>query len=423
MTKWLDVTFYEIKTTLRRFSFIFISFGIPLIAVLVILGIQFFRQRSAANASPANEPTSSSQLEKEGYVDQSGLVKALPPDLPAGILTAYPDEEAARAALDSGAIQAYYMIPDDYLAEGELVYVRQRYSVMASDKQDWIMRWAMTYNLAGGNLPLASRVWNPANLEMTPLPVPGAAGPGLAQDCQMPGMACESNALLRYLPMIFLITFFFSILNGAGLILNSMSSEKENRITEILLTSTSPMQLLAGKITAAGLLGLLQTATWLAAMYFSLGEGQSLFNLPEGFTLPLSLLAWGLIFYLFGYSLYAGLMAGASAVAPPATSASQITFTMGLPIYFAYFALLFQGFNPHTPFTIFLSLFPLTSPIAMPWRMIHGNVPSWQPLMAAILLALTVPWILFGTARIFRAQELLSGQPFSLRRYWSALWS
>ncbi|NIN63315.1 MAG: DUF3995 domain-containing protein, partial [Anaerolineae bacterium] len=68
-----------------------------------------------------------------------------------------------------------------------------------------------------------------------------------------------------------------------------------------------------------------------------------------------------------------------------------------------------------------LSLFPLTSPIAMIMRLTIGGVPLWQPLLAAGLLVLTAILVVRAVAGMFHAQNLLSGQSFSARRFASAL--
>jgi ABC-2 type transport system permease protein len=68
-----------------------------------------------------------------------------------------------------------------------------------------------------------------------------------------------------------------------------------------------------------------------------------------------------------------------------------------------------------------MSLFPLTAPVAMMARLSAGGVPLWQPILAAILLALTDAFVLRAVAGMFRAQALLSGQQFSIKLYYNAL--
>jgi ABC-2 type transport system permease protein len=68
-----------------------------------------------------------------------------------------------------------------------------------------------------------------------------------------------------------------------------------------------------------------------------------------------------------------------------------------------------------------LSLFPLTSPVAMVMRMTVTAVPLWQLALSLGLLLITVLLVLRAVGKIFRTQMILSGQPFTVRRYLRAL--
>ena len=66
-------------------------------------------------------------------------------------------------------------------------------------------------------------------------------------------------------------------------------------------------------------------------------------------------------------------------------------------------------------------LFPLTAPFVMVKRLVIAGLPGWQPPVSAGLLALSIPLVVRAVARMFHAQNLLSGQPFSVKRYLRAL--
>lgn len=76
---------------------------------------------------------------------------------------------------------------------------------------------------------------------------------------------------------------------------------------------------------------------------------------------------------------------------------------------------------PDSPFALVMSLFPLTAPVGMIARMTVSDVPVWQAVLSAGLQVLTALFILRLVARLFRAQMLLSGQPFTLRRYFGLI--
>jgi len=76
---------------------------------------------------------------------------------------------------------------------------------------------------------------------------------------------------------------------------------------------------------------------------------------------------------------------------------------------------------PHAALPTALSLFPLTAPIVMMMRLTEGSVPLWQLLLSAGLMLVTTYIIVRAVAAMFHAQNLLSGQPFSFKRFANAL--
>jgi ABC-2 type transport system permease protein len=421
MKKILLVSSHELLTTIRRPSFLLVSFGIPLLVILILLGATIFRGRSASPTVIPSDKGAATDLEVQGYVDERGLISVIPTDIPPGYLLAYADEQQALAALEAGEITAYYVIPKDYMETGDLLIVSPDPSPFPEHQQYWAMRWTLLVNVLGGDDELARRVMNPVNLQITDLssePQIGGSGEG---ECSRPGMTCESNLLIRYLPMIMLVLFYIFVTTGSSLLLRSVSAEKENRVMEILMLSLSPLELLGGKITGLGIAGLLQMAAWVSTLYFSLRIGGQTLNLPPGFQIPPSLLIWGLVFFLLGYSVYASLMAGAGALVPTLKETTQAIWVVMLPIFAGYVVGLFLIEEPHGMIATGLSLFPLTSPVLMMMRLTVGGVPFWQPPLAAGLLALTAIFVLRIVARMFHAQNLLSGQSFSVKRFYGAL--
>ena len=421
MRKMLLVTRHELLTTIRRPSFLLVAFGIPLLTILVLLGVTILRGGSSGASVVPDDTAGAAELEVQGYVDEQGLLGVIPRDVPPGYLIAYPDEKQALQAMEAGEITAYYVVPKDYVETGNLIIVTPAPSPFPAHNQDWAMRWTLLVNVLGGDVELAHRVMNPVNLEVTDLAPEPQYRASSDQECSKPGMTCESNLLIRYLPMIMLVLFYIFITTGSSLLLRSISGEKENRVMEILMLSLSPLQVLAGKIIGLGIAGFLQMAAWVGTVYVSLRIGGQTLSLPPGFQIPSSLLAWGLVFFLLGYAVYASLMAGAGALVPTLKETTQAVWVVMLPIFAGYLVGLFLLEEPHGVIATGLSLFPLTSPILMMMRLTVGGVPLWQPPLAAGLLALTAIIVVRTVARMFHAQNLLSGQSFSVKRYYGAL--
>jgi ABC-2 type transport system permease protein len=106
---------------------------------------------------------------------------------------------------------------------------------------------------------------------------------------------------------------------------------------------------------------------------------------------------------------------------PNLREASQATFAVIWPLIIPLFFINALIQNPDGTLAVGMSLFPLTSPIAMMTRLSTGQVPLWQPLLAVGLLAVTAFGVVRAVAGMFRAQTILSGQPYSLKRYVNAL--
>lgn len=406
MKKTILVLRNEILTAFQSKSFLFFAFGVPVIAVVIVLGFSVIKgNASDAPVEPAGS-TETSQLQMEGYVDHSGLVKALHPDVPPGVLVAFPSEAGARQALDAGKIAAYYVIPSDYVESGDLLYINPGYRPSSSEGQSWVMRRTLFANLLGNDAERIARASPPMDLQVR------ALDPETQQT--------RDGPLAFFIPYVAMLSLYLVIMMSASLLLHSVGNEKKNRVMEVLLLSVSPRQMLAGKIVGLGILGLLQAAIWLGTGYGLLRVGGQTLDLPVEFALPPSILVWGIVFFLLGYAVYASLMASLGALAPNPKEASQGVILVIWPLLIPMLFLVVLIENTHGPLATALSLFPLTAPIAMMTRLAAGGVPPWQLLLSAGLLLATATFIVRAAAGIFHAQILLSGQPISVRQFYLA---
>ncbi len=407
MHKTLLVLRNEIVTVLRSKSFLFTAFALPLVGVLIFLGVSLLKGNASDETSRSTTSSDTSELQVEGYVDESGLIQAIHPDVPEGILVAYPDEASARQALNAGEIAAYYIIPADYLESGDLIYINPDFRPTSSRGQSWVMRQTIFANLLENDAERLARASQPMDVQVK------ALAPETERD--------EENPLTFYIPYGTMLILYFVIMMSASLLLNSVGNEKKNQVIEILLVSITPRQMLTGKIIGLGVLGLLQTAIWVGTGYTLLRISGRTFSLPPSFQLPPSILAWGAVFFLLGYAVYASLMAGLGALVPNLREASQAVIAVIWPLIVPMFFVVTLVENTHGALATGLSLFPLTAPIAIVTRLAVGGVPWWQPWLSAVLLILTAVLVIRGVAGMFHAQTLLSGQPFSVRRFYRSL--
>ncbi len=403
---------HEMITTVVRKSFLFTAFGIPIISTLVLFGVSLLN-RNAPNM--INEVLGSGRpvaIPKEGYVDLSGLIRRVPPSDSGNGLQAFPSEVAAQQALSAGKINSYYVISKDYLQTGNITLVEPDFNPLnAFDQSNTVLanqiQYYLQFNLLGGDAQLANRVSTPMNVQTSLL------DPDQARD--------ENNPMTFLLPYAVTMIYYITILMSSSLLLNSVTKEKETRVVEILMSTISARQMLSGKIIGLGFVGLLQTVLWVGTGYGLLRLSGQTFSIPAAFQLPPSFLAWGLIFFLLGYAVYASLMAAVGALVPNLREASQATFVVIMPMLIPLLTISILIEEPSGPLAIVLSMFPLTSPVAMMTRLAATEVPIWQILLAGLLLVGSIVFIVRAVANMFRAQTLLSGQAFSVRRFFSAL--
>jgi ABC-2 type transport system permease protein len=282
-----------------------------------------------------------------------------------------------------------------------LIYVRSDFNPLSGFDQSGLIQNVLRYNLVGGNQALTDRLSQPLNVTYVSLSTQPQRDSG--------------SMLAFFLPYAVTMLLYIVIITSSSLMLSSITTEKQNRIIEILMVSVTPIQLLTGKIIALGLAGLLQTVVWGGAGFLLLQISGSSFNLPAAFMLPPSILLWGIVFFILGFTVYASLMAGVGALVPNLREASQATTIIILPMIIPLIFLSAIVDDPNGVISLVLSMFPLTAPIGMMSRLAAGVVvPLWQILIAAGLLVLTAVFIIRSVSQLFRAQTLLSGQEFSV---------
>ncbi len=414
MNKTLVIMRHEFLTTLRRRSFQVFNLGLPILGAGILIVVSLLRGGSGIEM-PSGAP--SGPLETEGILDLSGLVETVPADLP---LILFDDEDAVQEALDLGEINAYYIISADYIQSGDVIYVHPELTPMSSGSQEWMISRTLLVNLVGGDMVLADRVWNPMELFVTDLADVPSGDDVTSGSCT--GADCGSSILARLLPMLMVVMLFMFIMFGSSLIMRNITMEKQDKLIEIMMLSASPRQLLTGKLLGLGSASFLSSLTWLLSFFFAMNVGGSTLNLPTGFALPASLIAWAVVFFLMGYALYASLMAGAGALVPKVKDMTSATWVVVSPLMAGYMVgIIIYSVAPHGGLATVLSLIPLTAPVVMIMRLAVGGVPLWQLLLSVGLMILTVVFVVRLVARTFRVQSLLSGEPFRARRFFAVL--
>ncbi|MCJ7622837.1 MAG: ABC transporter permease, partial [Anaerolineaceae bacterium] len=133
------------------------------------------------------------------------------------------------------------------------------------------------------------------------------------------------------------------------------------------------------------------------------------------------ILVWGLVFFVLGYAVFASMMGAIGALAPTPKEASQSVIIVITP---CVIPIMFNSIlitQPFSLFSVILSIFPLTAPIAMIARLPSADIPLWQPVLSAALLLITAYFFIRAAARLLRVQNILTGKRFTIMSFFRAL--
>ncbi len=228
--------------------------------------------------------------------------------------------------------------------------------------------------------------------------------------------ATKSSSGTAYMMSIFMLTILFSVLMGYGqLIMRGVIEEKNNRIVEVLISSTNTQSLFYGKIIGIGLAGLTQVGIWMVMGWllmgkFSLGIDKSVLNF-----LSLEIGIYFVIFFIIGYFMYSILFSIVGASVNTDQEAQQyaapITYLLIIPFMIG----IMVTQNPNTPLVVGTSLFPLFTPTLMFMR-ISVATPAFSQILLSIFTSIgfTILLAWFG-AKIFRVGILMYGKKPSIK--------
>ncbi len=180
-------------------------------------------------------------------------------------------------------------------------------------------------------------------------------------------------------PALALAMFYLLIVVLGNRIIAAMTEEKENRISELVLTSINPTNLIVGKIISLMILGLIQLIVLIIPIVVLYRLGVLYNALPFDIELkfdPISLTQYA-AFLIASYYLFTSFCVTIGAVSPTAKDAnsfsSVIIILTILPIFFIGS---FAG-EPQT-MTYVLTYFPPSAPIAVMLRGAFGSLQPWE---------------------------------------------
>jgi ABC-type Na+ efflux pump permease subunit len=235
----------------------------------------------------------------------------------------------------------------------------------------------------------------------------------------------------------FLFLLYMVIVIQAGAIMSAIVEEKTSRLSEVLVATVNPANLLTGKVVASAVAAILQAAIWLVTAIvtglfltrlLASGTGHQAAD-ATSFMRALDALpafSGGAIFLFFlwfiiGFMQCALLIAGAAALVNRTEDSQSVTIPVLIPFIVAFGVASFALNEPNAGFVTATSFIPMFAPFVMFARSIVGSVPLWQEVLA-IAINLVAIWLFaIGGGKLYRTGMISTGTAPSWRQVWAVL--
>ena len=353
--------------SIRRPTYLFLTFIFPLFIFTVPIFISAVLVLAFRAALP--EP----DLRPIGLVDLVGLISPdvrLPNEpVPVSLYNTLPQ---AVQALQTGDIQAYYHLGPDYWATGTITVTYEQAPNFAIQN---MMSTAM-HQFVRQQVP-------PTILDQYSQNI------NIVQHGTTSEKTFSQTSFTEWGAVFFIIYFVFQInIFTSARVFDTITSEVENKTIEILITSITPLQWVLGKLCALITVGLTQLSVWGGGILALI----LMVSYLADFDLISLVLAWEQLWFLATFLFASHIM---YQILAAAFGLLRVSGGMGVQLLNAFgwvvgisliYVMYFVPRNPDTWLAIFGSLFPFTAPIIMPVRNVVSSVPSWQLILAQVLL-------------------------------------
>ena len=199
------------------------------------------------------------------------------------------------------------------------------------------------------------------------------------------------------------LVFFMAAMTFGNTIASSVVEEKQSRIVEILLASTSARVLMFGKVIACTILAFAQIG--LTAIAVLAGAAISGNDLVLGKVAEP--IAWFVPLFIVGFVMVAALYAAAASMVSRTEDLPSTSTPIMMLIFLPYMGVII--FSSNETVMAVLSYIPFSAAVAVPMRVFLGTIAWWEPLVSLLILIITTLLALLLATRIFERSILKSG--------------
>ncbi|WP_223690062.1 ABC transporter permease [Leifsonia poae] len=375
---------FEFVRTITKGRFWVATLFVPVILIIVFLLV--FASNSSTDKSAAAQKDAHFSFE---YTDASGLVDPAVVDKLGG--TKAEGDVAGVAAVKTGTVDAFFAYPADPAKQPIKVYGADS-GVFQNGRYSSVAEAILTTSVESRiDSPQYSAILQGTVSSDTTTFKNGEVAGGF-------------NAVIPAL--LFLVIFYIVILLLGNQMLNSTLEEKENRVTEMILTTINPTSLILGKVISLFMIGIVQMLvfaipTVLAYLFF-----RSQLNIPDldlsAFVFDPQQMIVGALILLGGFSLFTGTLVALGAVMPTAKDAGPIFGALMVLIFIPFYTIALIISDPNATIVQVFSFFPYSAPVTALLRNAFGTLPLWQAIIIIVELFVLSAIVLRVAVRLFR---------------------
>ena len=348
----IKVAKFEIIRQLKKPAFWAATLLLPLL-IGVVYFISFISAQSVDTEVHFDENT------KIAITDDAGIFASETPYLING------DKDYGIEMIKNGEVDLYFYIPADFAEtkKAEFYHISEGLDIFNTD--GGILKMLLAQNSAA---------------RVDELDVIALSGGYEVVDHKLTATGEDSNALGKaIIPFAIGITFFMFIALCGNRFLLTVVEEKENRISEMIMTSISAKHLIVGKIIALLALGLVQIAAFLIPvllLVFAKRDDALIAPILAMIEVDPVTIILGLLLFMASSVFYAGVCVFVGSLVSTARDASSFIgpaiIAMVFPMYFMQMFMV-----PDPNFIVhFFTYFPLSAPIALMLRSGFGTIST-----------------------------------------------
>jgi ABC-2 type transport system permease protein len=238
----------------------------------------------------------------------------------------------------------------------------------------------------------------------------------------------EKSGISSYILTYFITyTIFLLIMIYGGMLMRSVIEEKSQRISETIVSSIKPFELMLGKLIGICSLGITQliifgifiigVVSFAEPIFVHFGASSSEFlDIIRNLQFSVSVFAFMIIFFILGFVFYSSLFAAVGAMVNSEDEGQQFQMPLIFLIIIGFFIMFTVARNPDTAKAFWISLIPFFTPLVMFARIAVSDpvLPSGAYLSIFTMLGFTA-FILWIVAKIYRVGILMYGKKPSIK--------